>query len=214
MCECFEKAETAWSDLDEESSAEEDFQFLGGDEDRPPSAQRAPNQESAEFERFFAQDMRGITQFVISYGGKLLYKNNLNIDSTSLFMLLLESAHFLDYKCGAKTESDLDEFDEDAFESASGSISPESAIEELEQSANTLNNATTTSTNTTNATANNNNTSIENSMNESLINNESTSLPKPSYSETYAESFQSVMSTPLRFGENFDFKFDDSESKV
>lgn len=195
------KAEAAWSDSDDgQSSPDEDFQFLGQDEERPSSASKTLNQESTEFERFFSQDLSQINQFVFSFGGRLLHKNNLNIDSGSLFMLLLESAHFLDYRSN-KGDSEFDENDEDAFESASGSVSPESPIEESEQP---LRSNTTTINNDANNF--NNNGNVENLAEESI--------KKPSVSETYGESFQSVLSTPFRYNENFDYKQDDTDSKV
>lgn len=194
MIDCLKKAEAAWSDTDDnQNSPDEDFQFLGQDEDRPLSTSRTPNQESTEFERFFSQDLSQINQFVFSFGGRLLYKSNLSIDSGSLFMLLLESAHFLDYR-STKSDSEFDEIDEDAFESASDSASPESPIEESERPPST------------GVGVNNNNGNVEYLAQEAEN--------KPSFSETYAESFQSVLSTPFNYNENFDFKPEDSDSKV
>lgn len=176
-----------WAELDDNESmgtnaSDEDFQFLGNDEDTPPPIPQASLNKNPEFDEFFTADLSQINQFVFSYGGRLLYKTNLSIDSSSLFMLLLESAHFLDYKT-KESDSDGEDYDEDAFKSASSSVSAESAIE---------------------------------MTNESLFRNESShSLPKPSYSDTLADSFQSVMSTPFRLtADELDFKSEDIESRV
>ena len=219
LSDCLEKAEGLWSDEEEEEKStnggetaegDEDFKFFGNDEDGASSSmpgsssqpnQKPKNTESDEFERFFSKDLKLINQFILSYGGRLLYKNAPNIDSTSLFMLLLESAHFLDYRCSSNESAEFDEFDEETdYESASSNDdSVESVIEESNENSNGNN-----INNRPNSNANGEN-------NESAAN----MATKPSYSETFAESFRSVMSTPYRFNENSEvFKTDDSESKV
>lgn len=221
LSDCLEKAEGLWSDEEEEEkstnggeSAEGDEEFFGNDEDGAPSSmagsssqqnQKQKNTESVEFERFFSKDLKLINQFILSYGGRLLYKNAPNIDSTSLFMLLLESAHFLDYRCSSNESAEFDEFDEETdYESASSNDdSVESVIEESNENSNGNNNGNNINRPNSNANGENNESSAANMT------------AKPSYSETFAESFRSVMSTPYRFNENSEvFKTEDSESKV
>ena len=103
-----------------------------------------------ELENFFT-DLSQINQFVLTYGNKLLFKykksfgtnsssdssssddamnaQNLNfsIDSSSLFMLLLEAANFLEYTTTNPFK------DDDVFKS--GSVSPiENSVVELSES--------------------------------------------------------------------------------
>ena len=118
-----------------------------------------------ELENFFT-DLSQINQFVLTYGNKLLFKYkksfanksssdssssedsmtaqhlNFSIDSSSLFMLLLEAANFLEYSATNPFK------DEDIFKSASLSPMEHSAIESESQENNNINEMVITNSDT------------------------------------------------------------------
>ena len=165
----------------DESSASDSFAFVS-----------KVKQKYEELENFFT-DLTQIDQFILTYGGKLLYKyktnhNDLNekntvssfsIDSSSLYMLLLEAANFLDIKTFNPFKEESDN-----FKSASTSPAERSVIDSDEPDKNEDSNG---------------------SINKIPELNYSTAKSHSSASKPYFESyttsnmdlFQSVVSTPI-----------------
>lgn len=126
-----------------------DMEFMtDNDEDKQSSSKSSKWYNIEEFEKFF-NDPTHINQFILTYNGKLLYKyrrinasnrinekgssNTFAIDSSSVFMLLLEAAEFLKYTTPelyqsassdhhqAADPSIIGQSSEDDFETASNS---------------------------------------------------------------------------------------------
>jgi hypothetical protein len=109
------------SDDDEDEGGDMEFLNHDNDDDNLMNSLNSKSFEIEEFERFFS-DPTQINQFMLTYNSKLLYKyrksnkessssrnnNNSNfaIDSSSVFMLLLEAAEFLNYSAVPLVDAD------------------------------------------------------------------------------------------------------------
>jgi hypothetical protein len=128
-----------------------DMEFLNHDneEHNLMSCLSGKSSEIEEFEKFFS-DPTQINQFILAYNSKLLYKyrksasnvrekyaNNsigFSIDSSSVFMLLLEAAEFLNYTATPLVDTNVNTENADANDSSSDSDQFESASDNLSES--------------------------------------------------------------------------------
>jgi hypothetical protein len=157
--EYFDRNRSSQSHGDKHGGGDMEFLNENEDEENLMSQLSGKSFEIEEFEKFFS-DPTQINQFMLAYNSKLLYKykksasnvrekyvNNsfgFSIDSSSIFMLLLEAAEFLNYSVPPLVDTDKanvatnvessysSDSDSDRFESASGSKS-ESESSDLEE---------------------------------------------------------------------------------
>ena len=157
----FEYIEKKYGKLQNNENEDEhgDMEFMHDDLIETTKSAYARNLEVEEFENFFT-DPTEINQFILAYNSKLLYKykksssrdrqnvsrgssSSFSIDSSSIFMLLLEASEFLNFTTEKLIDSsrsddckqnqnnkNLSESGDENFESVSDSPTPKSLLEE------------------------------------------------------------------------------------